>query len=155
MTQPVGDKVFIKPEELPERTVAGIILAAKKAKYEGYIIALSEDYDYEEETGVALKVGDYVRYAPNTQEEMEGGNIVISANHIIFVNHNRNYTKDVYDRYKIPYSIIEGDGKQVFDIDLDLIEGEKMDDFHAACRDINEFQKQSGSYDKRKTIGDH
>lgn len=51
-------------------------------------------------------------------------------------------TKEIYDKYKIPYSIIEVSNQQVLDIDLDLIEdGEKMDDFRAANEEVRLMHK--------------
>jgi co-chaperonin GroES (HSP10) len=79
MTQPVGDKVLIKPEELPDRTVAGIILAAKKTRDTGTVIAVSKDFE------ASVKEGDKVRYSARAGEELEDGNILISENHIWWI----------------------------------------------------------------------
>jgi co-chaperonin GroES (HSP10) len=78
-TQPVGDKVLIKPEELPERTVAGIILAAKKTRDTGTVLAVSKDFE------ASVKEGDRVRYSAGAGEELEDGTLLISENHIWWI----------------------------------------------------------------------
>jgi co-chaperonin GroES (HSP10) len=76
---PLGDKVIIKPEELPDRTVAGIILAAKRTKDTGTIVAVSKDFE------ASVSVGQKVRYMPNGAEELEDGNVLISEQSILFI----------------------------------------------------------------------
>jgi co-chaperonin GroES (HSP10) len=78
-TQPVGDKVLIQPEELPERTVAGIILAAKKTRDTGTVLAVSKDFE------ASVKEGDRVRYSAGAGEELEDGTLLISENHIWWI----------------------------------------------------------------------
>jgi co-chaperonin GroES (HSP10) len=78
-TTPVGDKVLIKPEELPERTVAGIILSAKKTRDTGTVLAVSKDFE------ASVKEGDRVRYSAGAGEELEDGTLLISENHIWWI----------------------------------------------------------------------
>lgn len=79
MTTPLGDKVIIKPEELPDRTVAGIILAAKRTRDTGVVLAVSKDFE------ASVKEGDKVRYSAGAGEEMEDGNILLSESHIWWI----------------------------------------------------------------------
>jgi co-chaperonin GroES (HSP10) len=73
---PLGDKVIIKPTELPERTVEGIWLAAKQKPNEGVVIDISQDFE------TKLMVGDTVKYSPTTGETLDDGNILLSEQHI-------------------------------------------------------------------------
>lgn len=79
MTKPVGDKVIIQPEELPDRTVAGIILAAKRTRDTGTIVAVSEDFE------ASVSVGQKVRYLPGTAEALDNGTILLSEDKILYI----------------------------------------------------------------------
>lgn len=81
MATPVGDKVLIRPDEIGERSVAGIILAAKDKRFvdTGAVIAVSKDFE------ASVKEGQRVRYSPGTAETLEDGNILLSENHIWYI----------------------------------------------------------------------
>jgi hypothetical protein len=65
-------------------------------------------------------------------------------------------TKKIYDAYRVPYNIKESDGKQVFELDLDIFDERQMNLLLWATDAIQNIQiKNAGIYDQRETIGDH
>jgi co-chaperonin GroES (HSP10) len=81
MTIPVGDKVLIKPDEIGERSVAGIILAPKDKRFvdTGTVLAVSPDFE------ASVKEGQRVRYSPGTAETLEDETILLSEQHIWYI----------------------------------------------------------------------